>query len=66
MMRDILGNDVPWYTIRDWIRGRRRAPEWARDRVAAALYRNAAELRHRLAMLETIRVQKVKIRDLSR
>lgn len=66
MMRDILGNDVPWYTVRDWIRGRRHAPQWARERVAAVLEKQNAAIVHQLAIMHLIPVQQVKIRDISR
>ena len=41
-------------TVRDWIRGRRRAPQWALVLLAAAIERRIAELAH---VLELVRVE---------
>lgn len=39
-------------TIRDWRRGKRRAPQWAIDLAAAAIRERMASLAHALAILE--------------
>ena len=39
------------HTIRDWRRGKRRAPQWAREVLAEELRKRIAELQHALALL---------------
>lgn len=40
------------HTIRDWRRGKRKAPAWARALVREALERRLAEIKHGIAILD--------------
>ena len=54
-LHSLFGGKAKHYTIRDWRRGRRRMPQWARDILIAELEKKMAALGTAIAELKNER-----------